>query len=329
MNNKKSLFIYFSMKKLAIVGATGLVGQTVLKVLKEENLLDEFELFLIVSNKSAGKVMVFNDKHYHLFELSSEIVKLQFDYAIFLTNEEISKDWIPKFTDFGTIVIDNSCEFRMNKNVPLVVPEINLSDIQKTDKLIANPNCSTIQLVVCLDKLKENKIKKVVVSSYQSVSGAGKEALWDLEEETNNVFECGIKNNFIAKIGKLQENRYCTEENKIMNETLKILHASFEIYATTVRVPISFCHGESVFVEFESEIDLSKIKEQLKCNHILLSDDLFYPKTCVGTNLTYVCRLRKAGKNAIQFFVIADNLRRGAAFNAVEILKNIINFKKK
>lgn len=317
------------MKKLAIVGATGLVGQTVLKVLKEENLLDEFELYLIVSSNSAGKVMVFNEKHYRLFELSNEIVKLQFDYAIFLTSEEISKEWIPKFTDVGTIVIDNSCGFRMDNDVALVVPEINLSDIKETDKLIANPNCSTIQLVVCLDKLKENKIKKVIVSSYQSVSGAGKEALWDLEEETNNVFECGIKNNFIAKIGEIKENGYCSEENKIMNETLKILHADFEIYATTVRVPINFCHGESVFVEFENDVDLLKIKERLKCNHILLSDDLFYPKTCVGTNLTYVCRLRKAGKNAIQFFVIADNLRRGAAFNAVEILKNIIKFNKK
>lgn len=323
MNSQKILFIYFNMKKLAIVGATGLVGQTVLRVLKEENLIDKFEINLIVSNKSAGKVMVFNDKHYQLIELSNDVFELGFDYAIFLTSEDISREWIPKFVKVGTKVIDNSCAFRMDKDVPLVVPEINLGDIKKTDKFIANPNCSTIQLVVCLDRLRENTIKKVIVSSYQSVSGAGKEALFDLEEDTNNVFECGIKDNVIAKIGDINKNGYSSEENKIMNETLKILHNNFDIYATAVRVPISFCHGESVYVEFEKPIDLNLIKKQLSCDYLLLTDELFYPKNCKGTNLTYICRLRKAGKKAIQFFVIADNLRRGAAYNAVKILEKI------
>lgn len=313
------------MRKLAIVGATGLVGQMFLKVLKEENLLDVFEITLIVSNKSAGKVMVFGDKHYQLFELTEKIIELKFDYAIFLTSEDVSKEWISKFTNFGTRVIDNSCAFRMCKNIPLVVPEINFNDVREDDKIIANPNCSTIQLVVCLDRLKENKITKVVVSSCQSVSGAGKEALFDLEEGTNNVFDCGIKNNFIAKIGEINKNGYCSEENKIINETLKILHSDFDIFATTVRVPINFCHGESVYIEFENEVDLNLIKKQLQCDYILLSDNLFYPKTCAGTNLTYVCRLRSLNKNMIQFFVIADNLRRGAAYNAVKILEKIDN----
>lgn len=313
------------MKKLAIVGATGLVGQTVLRVLKEENLIEEFEIYMIVSNRSAGRVMIYAGNHYRLIELDEKVLSYGFDYALFVAQENISKEWVKKFAESGTVVIDNSSVFRLDKKVPLVVPEINLDAIKVGDKIIANPNCSTIQLVVVLDKLKKlGAINRVVVSSYQSVSGAGKEALQDLNENKNDYFACGIQDNIIAQIGSIQENGNCTEENKIINETKKILDDNFEVVATTVRVPISFCHGESVFVEFEKEIDFEKLQSVLKCEHIKVGSDLFYPKDCAGTNLTYVCRLRKTSKNSLIFFVIADNLRRGAAFNAVLILKKLV-----
>ena len=315
------------MKKLALVGASGLVGQTVLKVLKEEGLIEKFELFLISSNRSAGKILVFNDKHYILHELCDDILKEKFDYAIFVLNEDVSKVWAKQFAKNGTTVIDNSSVFRMNKNVPLVVPEINFNIIKKSDKIIANPNCSTIQLVLVLDKLKGlADFETVVVSSYQSVSGAGKEALLDLETGSNNVFDIEIKDNFIAQIGKISENKFCSEENKIMLESQKILNKKFNISATTVRVPIKFCHGESVYVKFSKKVDIEDIKKALDCENIVVSEDIFYPTDCENTNETYVFRLRKHSDNEILFFVIADNLRRGAAYNAVQILKRVCDF---
>ena len=315
------------MKKLAIVGASGLVGQTVLKVLKEENLLKKFELYLITSTRSAGKVLIFDDRHYRLIELSDDVFKLGIDYAIFVTGEDVSKVWVKNFEARGTVVIDNSSAFRLDKNIPLIVPEINFKSIKNENKIIANPNCSTIQLVLVLDKLRKlAKFDSVIVSSYQSVSGAGKDALDDLENNTNYIFEHGIKDNFIAKIGGLAQNFNCSEENKIILETQKILEEEFNIAATTVRVPIRFCHGESVYVKFKQNVDFEKVKSVIECDYIKLSDDLFYPKECAGTNLTYVCRLRKHSENEILFFVIADNLRRGAAYNAVEILKRITNY---
>lgn len=315
------------MKKLALVGASGLVGQTVLKVLKEEGLIEKFELFLISSNRSAGKILVFDDKHYILHELCDDVLKEKFDYAIFVLNEDVSKVWVKKFAENGTTVIDNSSVFRMNKNVPLVVPEINFNIIKKSDKIIANPNCSTIQLVLVLDRLKKlADFESVVVSSYQSVSGAGKEALLDLETGSNNVFDMGIKDNFIAQIGKCAENKFCSEENKIMLESQKILKDKFNISATTVRVPIRFCHGESVYIKFSKNVDIEEVKKSLDCEYIVFSDDMFYPKDCENTNETYVFRLRKHSDNEILFFVIADNLRRGAAYNAVQILKKLCDF---
>lgn len=315
------------MKKLALVGASGLVGQTVLKVLKEEGLIEKFELFLISSNRSAGKILVFDDKHYILHELCDDVLKEKFDYAIFVLNEDVSKVWVKKFAENGTMVIDNSSVFRMNKNVPLVVPEINFNIIKKSDKIIANPNCSTIQLVLVLDRLKKlADFESVVVSSYQSVSGAGKEALLDLETGSNNVFDMGIKDNFIAQIGKCSENKFCSEENKIMLESQKILKDKFNISATTVRVPIRFCHGESVYIKFSKNVDIEEVKKSLDCEYIVFSDDMFYPKDCENTNETYVFRLRKHSDNEILFFVIADNLRRGAAYNAVQILKKLCDF---
>ena len=316
------------MKKLAIVGASGLVGQTVLKVLKEEDLIDCFELYMLSSNRSAGKVLVFNEKHYKIIELCDEVLNIGFDYAILVAGEDVSLAWVRKFAEKGTIVIDNSSAFRMACDVPLVVPEINFSEIKKEDRIIANPNCSTIQLVLVLERFKKvANIETVVVSSYQSVSGAGKDALLDLENDTKFVFERGIKDNIIAKIGSISENLNCSEENKIILETNKILKSDINIIATTVRVPIKHCHGESVYVKFSTSVAFDDLKKAILCDYIKLSDDIFYPKECVNTNITYVSRLRKHSENEIVFFVIADNLRRGAAFNAVEILKKLDNTK--
>lgn len=313
------------MKRLAVVGVTGLVGQSVLEVLKEENLSCEFELVMFGSEKSVGKTIEYDGKIYEIKNLDNLKPGDVFDYAIFLTGEDVSKIWVKKFAENGTIVIDNSSAFRLAENVPLVVPEINFNIIKNSDKIISNPNCSTIQLVVVLERfLKLSKLETVVVSSYQSVSGAGKEALNDLRNNTNYVFECGIVDNFIARIGKISDNMNCSEENKIILETQKILKEKINIIATTVRVPISFCHGESVYVKFLESIDFEKLKQCLNCDYIEFDDDLFFPKNCVGSNKTFVCRLRKISEKEIAFFVIADNLRRGASYNAVQILKKLI-----
>lgn len=328
MNTFAKTFICCCMKKLAIVGVSGLVGQSVLDVLKEERIFEKMELIMISSDRSAGKEFVYCGRTYKMIELNEKVFELGIDYAIFVVGEDISKVWVPRFSERGIVVIDNSSAFRLAKNVPLVVPEINLSDIKSLDKIIANPNCSTIQLVIVLDKLRKIAgLDTVVVSSYQSVSGAGRDALLDLENKTRKVFECGINDNFIARIGSIAENMNCSEENKIILETQKILGEKVNVVATTVRVPIRFCHGESVYVKFKGNVDANKIKESLACEYIKISDDLFYPSECAGSNLTYVCRLRQHSENEILFFVIADNLRRGASFNAVEILKRLIENK--
>ena len=312
------------MKKLAIVGASGLVGQEVFKVLREEELLNEFEIFMFVSEKTAGQVMVDGDNHYSLFALNDDVFRSKFDYAFFLTSEEISRVWIPRFVSYGVRVIDNSSAFRLHKEVPLIVPEINFDKVMG-NKIISNPNCSTIQLVIILDRLmKLATLKRVIVSSYQSVSGAGKDALLDLECGTTNVFKQGIRDNIIPQIGSILPNYECSEEHKIIHETQKILDSKIEIFATTARVPISYCHGESVFVEFDTAVDIEDVKKILNVDYIKLGEENFLFTECRSSNLTYVCRLRQSKENVLQMFIIADNLRRGAAYNAVEILKRLL-----
>lgn len=311
--------------KLGVVGATGLVGETILNVLKEENLLDCFELFLIASEKNFGKRMVFNGCEHNLLRLSENLLNLKLDVVIFSAGEEVSKNWVLKFYETGSIVIDNTNAFRKNLYVPLIVPEINKNLITKDVRLFSNPNCSTIQLAVVVDKLKNlSKIKKIVVSTYQSVSGAGRDALNDLKNGTNKVFVDGIKDEIIPFIGSFDENFDCTEESKIKFELNKILNESLDICATSVRVPTPFCHGESVYVEFEKSFEIDDVKNLLNQKHIKIVEDKILLKTCKNTNLTYVCRLRKHGEKELLFFVVADNLRRGAAYNAVEILKEVL-----
>lgn len=313
--------------KIGIVGATGLVGEKVIKILCEENLIENIDLHLISSEKSAGKRIFVNGLEYRIFKLDETCLNFNLDYVIFSAGDDVSRDWVERFVNSGACVIDNTNAFRRCENVPLVVPEINFNLVSEETKIIANPNCSTIQLVVVLDRLKKlSNISKVIVSTYQSVSGAGKNALLELSNNQNYVFEKGIRNNIIPKIGGIDENGNCTEEDKIVFETNKILNDNIDVIATTVRVPICFCHGESVFVEFENDVDIEEVKKVLDCEYIKFSEnELFYPTECVDTDYTYVCRLRKFKEKEFGMFILADNLRRGAAFNAVQILKNIIN----
>lgn len=313
--------------KLAVVGATGLVGKTVIDILKEENLIFEIELVLFASRRSAGKRMMICGRDYKIFELNEDFDKMGIDYAIFSAGGDVSKCWAKRFADAGIVVIDNTSVFRMNKKIPLVVPEINMSAARHSDKLIANPNCSTIQLVLILDRLRTlSQIKQVVVSTYQSVSGAGRRALADLNNQTNHYFQDGIRNNIIASIGDIDKFGFCSEEVKLMTETGKILNdKDMCVCATAVRVPTSYCHGESVYIKFQNAVSLRQIKQALKCDYIeVLNSGVGLPTMIKGSNKTYVCRVRKVSKNEILLFVIADNLRRGAAYNAVEIFKYLI-----
>ena len=308
--------------KIAIVGATGLVGQKILQVLYEEGLYEKAVVTLFVSKRSSGKVCYFKGDTLRLVELDEMQANKKFDFVFFSAGEEISKKYAKIFADAGAFVIDNTNAFRKDK--PLVIPEINFESVAD-EKIISNPNCSTIELAMVISKLlKICEIEKIVVSTYQSVSGAGKDAVADLKNGTNNYFEKGIKNNIIAKIGELDENGNSTEENKIMFELNKILKTQIKVIATAVRVPVEYCHGESVYVEFKKEVDFEKIKKSLANKNLELLSDVCLNNEVADTNKTIVCRLRKVGENEIVFFVMADNLRRGAAYNAVMIAQNII-----
>lgn len=309
--------------KIAIIGATGLVGQKILEVLYEEGLYQNTVVTLFVSKKSSGKVCYFKGECLRLVELDEAQASKKYDIVFFSAGEEVSRKYAKIFADAGAFVIDNTNAFR--KHCPLVVPEINLEKIVANQNIISNPNCSTIELAVVISKLlKICEIEKIVVSTYQSVSGAGKDALADLNNGTNNYFKKGIKNNIIAEIGEIDENGNSTEENKIMFELNKILETEINVIATAVRVPVEFCHGESVYVQFKHAVDFEKLKQSLTGEILELSSKVCLNREIANTNKTVVCRLRKISENEITFFVMADNLRRGAAYNAVKIAQNII-----
>lgn len=317
------------MKKLslAIVGASGLVGQSILEILKEENLLESFDITLFVSDKSAGKSISLNGKNLIYKLLDEKSAKSHFDIALLSAGDDVSKQFAEHFATAGAYVIDNSNAFRRKEDVPLVVPEINASAIKKENKIIANPNCSTIELVIVLEKLKKlSKIEKVVVSTYQAVSGAGHEALSDLENGSRNQISEGIKNNVVAHIGEFSAFGFCTEEDKMMFETNKILNENISLCATTVRVPVPNCHSESVYIKFAYPVLAQMVSDELKCEYInVLSDVVSLPTQCSGTNVTSVCRIRNFSENEVAFFIVADNLRRGASYNAVKIMEYVID----
>lgn len=326
------------MARIAIVGATGMVGRTFLDILAEKNF-DKCEYYLFASKRSAGSKIEFLGKQYEIIELNDEnIKKYPVDIALFSAGGDTSLNFAPKFVETGAVVIDNSSAWRMDENVPLVVPEVNPEDIAENKGIIANPNCSTIQAVVALSPLhKKYKIKRIVYSTYQAVSGAGMGGHMDLENgikgEEPQKFAYQIFNNCIPQIDVFSDDGYTKEEIKMIKETQKIFHdKSIKITATTVRVPVFNSHSESVNVEFENPFDLEELKQLLKDSKgIIIQDDVennIYPMpvSSTGRDEVFVGRIRRDNsvENGINMWVVADNIRKGAALNAVQIAEVIL-----
>lgn len=327
------------MKKinLAVVGATGMVGQTFLKVLEERNLPIE-NFYVMASSRSAGNKITFQGKEYIIEELTENSFDKPIDIALFSAGGGTSEKFAPIAAKNGCIVIDNSSQWRMDKEVPLVIPEVNADDISWHKNIIANPNCSTIQAVVALKPLDEAyQIKRVVYSTYQAVSGAGVLGFKDLENgmkgEAPQKFPYPIASNCIPQIDVFLENGYTKEEQKMIEETRKILHKDdLKVTATTVRVPVFNSHSESINIEFEKPFKLDELIETLKnAKGIILQNDASkeeYPMACTATDKdeVFVGRIRRdeSVENGINLWVVADNIRKGAATNAVQIAQEII-----
>ncbi len=326
------------MKKflnIAIVGATGLVGKKILQVLTERKIEANLHLFALEN----GQKMNFGEKTYEILDLgATNLKKLHLDYAFFAVEAEISKEYAPKFAENGTIVIDNSNAFRREEDVPLVVPQVNKKALDFSKKIVANPNCSTIQLVTALKPLADKfGLKRVIVSTYQAVSGAGQNGILDLLNGTQNKFDYPIQNNAIPQIDVFLPNGYTKEEDKLIFESRKILNLPrLHITATAVRVPILNCHSESVNVELEKCATLEEVFDALKeAENVVLQDDpknKTYPMPIFANEKdeVFVGRIRKdeSRKNCFNFWIVADNLRRGAASNAVDIFETLEKMRK-
>ena len=319
--------------RVAVVGATGMVGNVMLQVLKEQNF-PITELIPVASEKSVGKEIDFGGLKFNVVGLSSA-VEMKPDIAIFSAGGETSLEWAPKFAAVGTTVIDNSSAWRMDPNKKLIVPEINGNLLSTADKIIANPNCSTIQLVMVLAPLhKKYGIKRVVVSTYQSITGTGVKAVQQMENERVGIsgemaYKYPIDKNCIPQCDVFTENGYTKEEMKLTNETKKILDPNINVTATAVRVPVVGGHSEAVNIEFEKEFDLTEVRKILhETSGITLQDNLDtftypMPKYAEGKDDVFVGRIRRdeSQANTLNLWIVADNLRKGAATNAVQIAK--------
>ena len=321
--------------KLAVVGATGLVGSEIFKVL-ENYKLPITEIIPVASERSVGKTIQFDGKMHSVVGLNTAIEKKP-QIAIFSAGGSLSKEWAPKFAAIGCTVVDNSSAWRMEKGIPLVVPEINASDLTKKDKIIANPNCSTIQLVLALAPLHHSySIKRLVVSTYQSYTGTGVKAVDQYEQEKSGVqvkdedraYHFPIFANCIPHCDVFLENDYTKEEMKIVNETRKILNdQSLAITSTAVRVPVSGGHSESVNIEFEKDYELSELKDHLaNMEGIIVQDNPKnneYPMPLMARNRdeVFVGRIRRdeSVQSGVNMWIVADNLRKGAATNSIQI----------
>lgn len=324
--------------KVAVVGSTGLVGRTVLKVLEEKNFMNcTYTLFS--SKKSAGSKLQFLGQTYIIQELTEDSFNYNFDYAIFCAGGSVSEKFAPIAVSKGCTVIDNSSIFRMNKDVPLVIPEVNPEKIFENKGIIANPNCSTIQAVIALKPLDDRyKIKRIVYSTYQAVSGAGKAGIEELENGIKGLapqkFPHPIFNNCLPHIDIFMSDGYTKEEYKMINETRKILNKPYlPITSTCVRVPVRNCHSESINVEFRTNFDIYDVKMLLQNSPgIILVDDVeknYYPLATKadGYDDVFVGRIRRdfSVPYGINLWVVSDNLRKGAASNAVQILEKLIS----
>ena len=322
--------------KIALVGATGMVGEVILDLIKERNLLFE-ELFLVASHASIGKQIDFLNKTYSVIGLEKAI-KLDADIAIFSAGREVALKWAPKFAEKGTVVIDNSSAWRMDDDKKLVIPEINGSLLSSEDKIIANPNCSTIQMLMVLAPIHKNyKIKRIIISTYQSVTGTGMKAVKQLESESRGengemAYNYPIHQNAIPHCDDFLENGYTKEEMKLFHETHKILDSSIKISATAVRVPVIGGHGESINITLVNSFKISEIKNLLNnTSGVVVKDDpaqLKYPMPlfCKGKDEVFVGRIREdfSEKNSLNLWVVTDNLRKGAATNTIQIAEYLI-----
>ena len=321
--------------KLAVVGATGMVGTVMLDVLKERKFQYD-ELLLVASKKSVGKLIDYCGEKYSLIDIEMAIEKMP-DIAIFSAGGDTSLKWAPKFAEIGTIVIDNSSAWRMDPSKKLIIPEINGDLISKEDKIIANPNCSTIQMLMALAPI-HNKfgIKRVIVSTYQSITGTGVKAVRQLENEYNNIegemaYNYQIHQNAIPQCDDFLDNGYTKEEMKLSNETNKILDANIKVSATAVRIPVMGGHSESVNLELNKSFDISEITNLLTDTEgVVVKDDISnfeYPMPFYSKNQdeVFVGRIRKdfSQENSLNMWIVADNLRKGAATNAVQIAEKI------
>ena len=329
------------MKKpnLAIVGASGLVGRTFLKVLEERDFPFE-NIYMMSSYRSAGKTVTFKGKDYVLEELTEHSFDKPIDIALFSAGGSTSEKFAPIAAAHGCIVVDNSSAWRMDPEVPLLVPEVNPQDIEWNKGIIANPNCSTIQAMVALKPLHDKyKIKRIVYSTYQAVSGSGLKGIKDLEEglkgnDIMTAYPHPIANNCLPHIDVFLDNGYTKEEMKMINETHKILgDDSIKVTATTVRVPVFACHSESINLEFEKPFDLDELKQDLaNFPGLNLMDDPannVYPlaRDIEGKDDVYVGRVRRdfSVENGVNLWVVADNIRKGAATNAVQIAELLLD----
>lgn len=322
--------------KVAVVGATGMVGNVMLDVLQEMDFPIS-QLIPVASEKSVGKKITYNGNNYSVVSLETA-VSLKPDFAIFSAGGETSLQWAPKFAKVGTTVIDNSSAWRMDPTKKLIVPEINGHLLTKEDKIIANPNCSTIQLVMVLAPLHTKYgIKRVVVSTYQSITGTGVKAVQQMENERNGItgemaYKYPIDKNCIPQCDVFTDNGYTKEEMKLTNETKKILDTKINVTATAVRVPVVGGHSEAVNIEFETDFDISDVRTILqKTPGITIQDNLDtftypMPKYAEGKNDVFVGRIRRdeSQPNTINLWIVADNLRKGAATNAVQIAKLLL-----
>lgn len=323
--------------KVAVVGATGMVGEVMLQVLKERNF-PVTELIPVASEKSVGKEIEFNGKSYKVVGLQTAVDR-KADIALFSAGGETSKEWAPKFAAAGTTVIDNSSAWRMDETKKLIVPEINASELTKEDKIIANPNCSTIQMVMALAPLhKKYDIKRIVVSTYQSITGTGVKAVQQLENEYAGAsgemaYKYQIHRNAIPQCDVFEENDYTKEEMKLVRETQKILgDKTIAVTATAVRIPVVGGHSEAVNVEFENDFDVNEVRNILHhTSGVTVQDNVdtytfpmpFYSQ---GKDDVFVGRIRRDGSqpNTLNMWIVADNLRKGAATNTIQIAEYLV-----
>ena len=323
--------------KVAVIGATGVVGTVMLNLL-DKRKFPVTEIIPVASERSVGNKIKFQDKEYSIVSLT-EAVAMKPDIALFSAGGSTSQEWAPKFAENGTRVVDNSSAWRMDATKKLIVSEVNSETLTKEDYIIANPNCSTMQMLVVLAPLhKKFKIKRLVISTYQSVSGTGKNAIDQLYSERNGsnsekVYPYSIDQNLLPHCDVFEEGGYTKEENKLINETRKILNDnSIQITSTAVRVPIELCHGESVNIEFVDEFNLEEVLNVLRSSPGLIVEDEpeknIYPMPINASNKdeVFVGRIRRdfSIKSGLNLWIVSDNLRKGAATNTIQIAEKLI-----